>query len=57
MSPWQMILLRAFALTMGRFGFGQRLLRRALVWRLIDRRPKDGRYMASSRFFDPRDLG
>jgi hypothetical protein len=56
MTPGRFLLLRLFNLTVGRSATANRLLRNALVKVLITNRAKFDRYMASSRFFDPRDL-
>jgi hypothetical protein len=56
MTPGKLLLLRLFNLTLGRTAWGNALLRSGLVHLLIKRRPEGDRYMASSRFFDPREL-
>ncbi len=56
MTPTRLILLRVFNLTLGRSETLARLLRRALVSVLIRRRPPEARYVASSRYFHPREL-
>ena len=48
--------LRLFNITLGRTAIFNRLLRGALVLMLIRRQRPGERYMASSRFFDPREL-
>ena len=57
MTPIRLIALRLFNITLGRTAWANALLRRTLVQWLIKRRPQGDRYMASSRFFDPRELG
>jgi hypothetical protein len=56
MTPVKLIGLRLFNVTLGRTAWANRLLRRGLVMLLISRRERGDRYMASSRFFDPREL-
>ncbi len=56
MTPFRLIALRLFNITLGRTALANALLRRVLVKWLIERRPQGDRYMASSRFFDPREL-
>jgi hypothetical protein len=55
MTTRRLIVLRLFNVTLGRFGWGARLLRRLLVRKLITR-SSGPRYMASSRFFDFSEL-
>jgi hypothetical protein len=56
MTSGKLLLLRLFNLTLGQTAWGNALLRSGLVHLLIKRRPEGDRYMASSRFFDPREL-
>jgi hypothetical protein len=56
MTPIRMMLLRLYALTLGRFAVCERLVRRILVYWLISRRPRDRRYVAASSYFDVDDL-
>ena len=56
MTPAKLVVLRLYNMTLGRFAFFNKLLRRALVFVLIDRAKRDRRYMASSRFFEPAEL-
>jgi hypothetical protein len=54
MTTWKLILLRLFNITLGRIAFIARTLRRVLVRALITGKSK--KYVASSRFFDPKEL-
>ena len=56
MTPAKLVLLRLFNMTLGRNAFFNRVLRRALVFFLIDRAKGSARYTASSRFFEPSEL-
>jgi hypothetical protein len=56
MTPVRLIALRMFNITLGRTAWASTLLRRVLVRWLIKARPKGDQYMASSRFFDLREL-
>jgi hypothetical protein len=56
MTSAKLIGLRLFNVTLGRTAWASRLLRRILVTLLISRKKHGDRYMASSRFFDPREL-
>ena len=56
MTPLRLIALRIFNITLGRSAAANRLLRRLLVHLLIDRRSRGGQYMASSRFFQMKEL-
>ncbi|MEK9968419.1 MAG: hypothetical protein VW600_04730 [Ferrovibrio sp.] len=56
MTPLRLIAFRIFNITLGRSAAANRLLRRFLVHVLIDRREQGGRYMASSRFFQMKEL-
>ncbi len=56
MTPVRLIALRMFNVTLGRTAWANAFLRRILVALLITRRSGGDRYMASSRFFDPREL-
>jgi len=53
MSPFKLMALRLWCLTIGSSDFGMRVLRRGLVRILITSRKGDQRYNASSRFFTP----
>jgi len=55
MTPWQLIALRCYMLTLGRFGPLATLLRTGLERLLVRGKKRDG-YHASSDFFDFRDL-
>ena len=54
MTTGRLMLLRAFNVTLGRFAPISCLLRSVLVRVLV--KGKD-RYVAASRYFDPRELG
>jgi len=54
-STWQLVLLRLYMVTVGRFAAGARLLRSVLVRLLVTRRT-ERRYTASSRFFSMGEL-
>ena len=56
MTTARLIGLRLFNVTLGRTAWANRALRRVLVALLINRKKHGDRYMASSRFFDPREL-
>lgn len=56
MTPLRLIAFRIFNITLGRSAAANRLLRRLLVHLLIDRRSRGGQYMASSRFFQMKEL-
>ena len=56
MTPVRLIALRLFNITFGRMAWASALLRRVLVHWLIKGRAESDRYMASSRFFDMREL-
>lgn len=56
MTPLRLIVFRIFNITLGRSAAANRLLRRLLVHPLIDRRSRGGQYMASSRFFQMKEL-
>jgi hypothetical protein len=51
MRPWQFMLLRLFAYTLGRVGVCALLLHRALV-RILVWRARGRRYSPASRYFD-----
>lgn len=55
MTTGKLVLLRLFGLTAGRVPLFADWLRRWIVWRTVRSRPDDP-YVASSRFFDPREL-
>jgi len=54
MTTWKLILLRLFNITLGRVELIARALRKVLVRLLITN--KREKYVASSRFFDVKDL-
>jgi hypothetical protein len=56
MTPVRLLVLRIFNLTLGRLVFFNRMLRGALLKRLIHSQKDKHRYTASSRFFDPREM-
>lgn len=56
MTPVKLIALRLFNVTLGQSARCNKLLRRALVFLLIDKAKESARYMASSRFFEPSEL-
>ena len=56
MTSIKLIMLRSYCLTVGRFAWGGKLLRRMLLFLLITSRERSVRYNASSRFFDMREL-
>jgi len=56
MSSIRLILLRTFNLSLGRFGFFSRLLRKALL-KLLITKDASRRYVASSKYFDVKELG
>ena len=56
MTTGKMLLLRLFNVTLGRFTLAERALRWFLVEVLIRRRASRSKYVASSRFFDMREL-
>lgn len=51
MTTGKMFLLRLFNVTLGRFSFFSRFLKKVLILFLITRKKK-GKYVASSRFFE-----
>ena len=55
MTSLKLITLRLYMITVGRFAFFSRLIRRALVFMLITQQ-KAAPYVASSRYFDIREL-
>ncbi len=55
MTPLRLVILRLYCITLGRVRFFSRLLRKILVRILIT--GKEEKYVASSKFFDWRDLG
>jgi hypothetical protein len=55
MTTWKLILLRLFNITLGRVELFAQTLRKVLVRVLIA--DKQERYVASSRYFDLKDLG
>ena len=56
MTPVRFLLLRVFNLTLGQSAWANAMLRRVLVKILINDSTRSDRYVASSRFFDPREL-
>lgn len=56
MTPVKMMALRLFNVTLGYSAWFNKLLRRALVFLLIEKAKGNARYMASSRFFEPSEL-
>ncbi len=54
MSPIKLILFRVYTLTLGRFPFFSKLLKKHLTKQLIEN--KKERYVASSKFFELKDL-
>ena len=54
MTTWRLILLRLFNVTLGRIEFFARTLRNVLTRALIT--GKQEKYVASSKFFDMKDL-
>ena len=56
MTTGKMLLLRLFNVTLGRFTPAERALRWFLVEVLIRRKASRSKYVASSRFFDMREL-
>jgi hypothetical protein len=56
MSTGKLVALRLFTLTLGRSPLANRVLRRLLVEVLVHRRARGEKYVASSRYFDPREL-
>jgi len=56
MTTWKLILLRLFGMTLGHFGPFAGLLKLMLTSILVTSQKTEQRYVASSRFFDPRDL-
>ncbi|KIL96702.1 hypothetical protein CCC_01568 [Paramagnetospirillum magnetotacticum MS-1] len=56
MTPLRLVVLRLWALSLGRSAAMARLLRWFLVEVLIRRRSSRNRYVASSRFFDMGEL-
>lgn len=55
MTTPRLLALRTYNITLGRFGWAAKLLRKILVRKLITS-PTDRPYMASSRFFDFAEL-
>ena len=55
MTTLQLMLLRLYMVTLGRFAVFARLARRALVFALISRK-KDKGYHATSKFFSVSEL-
>jgi hypothetical protein len=56
MTTLQLLFLRLYSISVGRFAFFQGILRKVLVSILIKRKGKTDSYAATSRFFDIRDL-
>ncbi|MDH5509471.1 MAG: hypothetical protein OEZ32_03855 [Nitrospinota bacterium] len=56
MTTPRLLILRLFNVTFGRIGPINRAFRKALVRGLIQSKKPGERYVASSRFFDPREL-
>jgi len=56
MTTARLVLLRLFNATLGRFAPAERALRWFLVEVLIRRKASRSKYVASSRFFDMREL-
>lgn len=56
MTTFRLVALRVFNVTFGRSASFSRLLRRILIFVLVDRRAGAQRYVASSKFFDVGDL-
>lgn len=56
MTTPRLLLLRLYNVTLGRSAAFSALLRRLLVWMVIDKAREGKSYAASSRFFDPREL-
>lgn len=54
MDTKKLLLLRCYAVTLGRFRFGARWLRKLLVRRLIEKGSQ--KYVASSRYFTRKEL-
>lgn len=57
MTPLKLIVFRIFNITLGRSAVANKILRSILVHILIERRGRGGQYMASSRFFQMKELG
>jgi hypothetical protein len=55
MTPYKLICLRLWGITLGRFDFMARALHRVLLWRLVYRKTSPP-FCASSRFFGVREL-
>ncbi len=55
MSTAKLVVLRLYNFTLGRYRWGAAMLKALLVRRLITSREEP--YVASSRFFDPREIG
>ncbi len=51
MSSSKLVVLRLYNVTFGRSVLFSRILRKALVRILIDKRPQGKKYVASARFF------
>jgi len=56
MTTGRLIALRLFNVTLGRFAAFDGLLRALLVRQMIQLASNEEKYVASSRFFDPREL-
>ncbi len=56
MTTSRLVALRVFNVTLGRFAVLDRALRKILVRHMIHRAGNEDKYVASSRFFDPREL-
>lgn len=54
MTPWKLVSLRLYLLTLGRSAWGSRLLRQRLLQALV--RDKAVKYVPSSRVFEPKEL-
>lgn len=56
MTPGKLVLLRLYGLSLGRVPAAAQLLRKAIVKKVVLDQRRDP-YVASSRFFDPAELG
>lgn len=56
MTTFRLLTLRIYMSTLGRFAFGEKILRRMLLKKLVHSQKNTDKYTASSRFFDPREL-
>lgn len=56
MGGWKLVVFRIFNLTLGRIRFFSWTVKRVIVNRKIKSQPFGGRYVASSRYFDARDI-